>query len=184
MRITATETDSTERLLIEAAQRDPSRFGDLYEDYFHRVYAYCAARVRNRAEAEDLTSEVFQQALAALPKFEWRGVPFGAWLFRIAANAIIDKSKSAAREQEKAAYSAGSESIAPLFDEEIDRKARLAGLIHKLPVDQGLVITMRFAEDKSIREIAREMSRSEGAIKQLQFRGLRTLRSWLDGFNG
>lgn len=181
MRVTATETDSTERLLIEAAQKDPSRFGDLYDDYFDRVYAYIAARVRNRAEAEDLTSEVFQQALAGLQRFEWRGAPFGAWLFRIAANAMIDRSKRIAREQEKAAANPASEVFAPHLDEEIDRKARLSRLVQSLPVDQERVITMRFAEDKSIREIARELGRSEGAIKQLQFRGLRTLRSRLDG---
>jgi len=181
LRVTATETDSTERLLIEAAQKDPSRFGDLYDDYFDRVYAYIAARVRNRAEAEDLTSEVFQQALAGLQRFEWRGAPFGAWLFRIAANAMIDRSKRAAREQEKAAANPAFEVFAPHFDEEIDRKARLSRLVQSLPVDQERVITMRFAEDKSIREIARELGRSEGAIKQLQFRGLRTLRSRLDG---
>src|SRR6266550_3545624 len=75
-----------ERLLIEAAQRDPSRFAELYEDNFERVYAFIARRVRDRDEAEDLTSEVFHQALANLARFEWRGVPFAAWLFRIAAN--------------------------------------------------------------------------------------------------
>ena len=81
--------EEAERLLIEAAQRDRSRFAELYEDNFERVYAFIARRVRDRDEAEDLTSEVFHQALANLARFEWRGVPFAAWLFRIAANAII-----------------------------------------------------------------------------------------------
>ncbi len=86
-----------ERLVIEAAQRDPARFAELYEDNFERVYAFVARRVYVRADAEDLTAEVFQQALAKLSGFEWRGVPFAAWLYRIAANAIADRWKRAAR---------------------------------------------------------------------------------------
>src|SRR6476659_4156793 len=86
-----------ERLLIEAAQKNPARFAELYEENFDRVYAYISRRVRDRSEAEDLTSEVFHQALANLSRFEWRGVPFAAWLFRIAANAIIDRSKRASK---------------------------------------------------------------------------------------
>ena len=76
-----------ERLLIEAAQRNPGRFAELYERNFDLVYAYVARRVGSRAEAEDVTAEVFQQALANLPRFEWRGVAFAAWLRRMAANA-------------------------------------------------------------------------------------------------
>src|SRR5437764_8766243 len=75
-----------ERQLIEAAQKDPRRFGELYERNFERVYAFVARRVRDRHEVEDVTAEVFQHALANLSKFEWRGVPFAVWLFRIAAN--------------------------------------------------------------------------------------------------
>src|SRR5579872_7199576 len=67
---------SDEHLLVEAAQRDPLRFADLYELHFHRVYAYVVKKVKNREEAEDVTSEVFQQALAKIKDFEWRGTPF------------------------------------------------------------------------------------------------------------
>ena len=85
--LNAPAKEEAERLLIEAAQRDPSRFAELYEDNFERVYAFIARRVRDRDEAEDLTSEVFHQALANLARFEWRGVPFAAWLFRISRHA-------------------------------------------------------------------------------------------------
>src|SRR5271166_119320 len=84
--------------LVEAAKNDPGKFAELYEMHFERVYAFVASRVRDRATAEDLTSEVFHKALANLPKYEWRGVPFAAWLLRIAANAVIDQAKRAARE--------------------------------------------------------------------------------------
>ena len=80
-----------EKLLIEAAQQDPRRFAELYEANFERVYAFIVRRVPNRTQAEDLTSEVFHHALANLSRFEWRGVPFAVWLYRIAANAIADR---------------------------------------------------------------------------------------------
>src|ERR1700687_4551914 len=82
---------TNERLLIEAAQHDPGRFAELYENNFDRVYAFVARRVQNREEAEDVTAEVFHQALSKLAQFQWRGVPFVAWLLRIAANALADR---------------------------------------------------------------------------------------------
>ena len=171
-------TESDERLLIEAAQRDPSRFSELYEQNFHRVYAYIARRVRVRAEIQDLTAHVFQQALANLGKFKWKGSPFAAWLYRIASNAIADQAKRKVREStEQANPSAESSSAADL--EEVERSARLFRAVDKLPDDQRLVIVMRFADEKSIREIADELGRSEGAVKQLQFRGLENLRNRL-----
>ena len=91
MRALDYETD--ERLMVEAAQRDPSHFAELYEHNFERVYAYIARRVSNREEAQDLTAEVFHQALANLSQFEWRGTPFVAWLLRIAAHALADRWK-------------------------------------------------------------------------------------------
>src|SRR5262244_3533199 len=91
--------ESDERLLIEAAKRDPRNFADLYELNFARVHSYAVSRVRDRGEAQEVTAEVFHQALANLAKFEWRGVPFAAWLYRIAANAIVDRAKRAAKER-------------------------------------------------------------------------------------
>ena len=78
---------------MEAAQKDPTRFAELYETNFERVYAFVVRRVSDRDAAEDLTSEVFHKALANLRRFEWRGVPFAAWLLRIAANAIADRAQ-------------------------------------------------------------------------------------------
>ena len=83
-------TTEDERLLIEAAQADPARFVELYDRHVDRIYAYVSRRTGSRVVAEDLTSAVFEQALASLPRFEWRGVPFAAWLLRIAANALVD----------------------------------------------------------------------------------------------
>jgi RNA polymerase sigma-70 factor (ECF subfamily) len=169
-----------ERLRIEAAQRDPSLFGDLYEDNFYRVYAYVARRVGNRHQAEDLTADVFREALAGIKKFEWRGVPFAAWLLRIASRAIASHYKRSGRELGNPA----PEPERPSPDE-IERSAMLFQLVERLPEAQFRVIHMRFVEQKSIREIAEELGRSEGAVKQLQFRAIENLRAQiLDAHNG
>jgi RNA polymerase sigma-70 factor (ECF subfamily) len=170
---------SQEQALIEAAQQDPSRFAELYEIHFERVYAYVVRRVRERSAAEELTAHVFQQALANLGKFKWRGAPFAAWLFRIAHNAIADQRQRLLRE----APSDSSQPIAvaksePDVDlEQVETVARVYRLVDELPWDQRHVIRLRFAEEKSIREVAQQLSRSEGAIKQLQFRALQNLRA-------
>jgi RNA polymerase sigma-70 factor (ECF subfamily) len=174
--------EANERLLVEAAQEDPARFADLYEINFERVYAYVARRVRDRDLAEDLTSEVFQKALASLPRFQWRGAPFAAWLFRIASNVIADRFKNSGKETADVEHQIMASS--EIDFEELERRARLFRLVGELPDDQRRVIAMRFAEEKSIKEIANELGRSEGAVKQLQFRGLQNLRSQLGGTNG
>jgi len=163
-----------ERLQIEAAQKDPSRFADLYEEHFERVYAYVLRRVCDRAEAQDITADVFQQALANLKRFEWRGAPFAAWLYRIAANALADHFQRTLRHSPEAPpeESANDESY-----DDVERRAALFRSVGRLPADQRRVIVMRFAEEKSIREIAAELGRSEGAVKQLQWRGLQSLRA-------
>jgi RNA polymerase sigma-70 factor, ECF subfamily len=177
-----------DRLLVEAAKKDPSRFAELYELNFDRVYAYIARRVGDRDVAQDLTSDVFHKALGSIGSFEWRGVPFAGWLLRIASNMIVDRSKRSGREI------SGQDDLPDLPDpgaeaeieekiEEIDQHARLFRLVDQLPPDQRRVIGMRFAEEKSIREIAQELGRSEGAVKQLQFRALQNLRDRMEGAN-
>jgi RNA polymerase sigma-70 factor (ECF subfamily) len=166
-----------ERLLIEAAQQDPSRFAELYEHNFHRVYAFIVRRVHDRAEAEDLTAEVFHQALSNIGRFEWRGVPFAAWLLRIAANTLADRWERLGKHEELPADALPEQGI----EEEVERRAMLFQLVDRLPQDQKLVVMRRFVEQKSVKEIARELGRTEGAVKQLQFRALQSLRSHVVG---
>jgi RNA polymerase sigma-70 factor (ECF subfamily) len=170
--VVAVTDDYDERTLIEAAQADPARFVDLYERHFHRVYAYVIRRTGNRPEAEDITSEVFERALVNLPRFEWRGVPLVAWLFRIAANALADRRQQIERD------SADPRPDVPDASESatIERRAMLFQLVDRLPDLQRQVIEMRFVDGKSIREIAAALERSEGAVKQLQLRALENLR--------
>jgi RNA polymerase sigma-70 factor (ECF subfamily) len=168
-------TESDDRGLIEAAQEDPGRFAELYELHFHRVYAYIAGRIQDRSESQDLTAHVFQQALANIGKFKWRGAPFVTWLYRIAANAIADHARKKSREVAEIESTAF---VDPDL-EQVERRARLFRAVEELPDDQRTVIRLRFSEEKSIREIASELNRSEGAVKQLQFRGLENLRARL-----
>jgi RNA polymerase sigma-70 factor (ECF subfamily) len=178
----ALKREADERLLIEAAQKDPARFAELYENNFERVYAYVVRRVRDRAETEDVTSEVFRHALENLPRFEWRGIPFAAWLYRIAANLISDRWQRKSREDvadEPKQIEAAAAS--PTEIEEVERRATLFRLVDILPPEQRRVVLLRFVEQKSIKEVAREIGKTEGAVKQLQFRALGSLRSQMEG---
>src|SRR5712691_3262752 len=176
-----------ERLLVEAAQGDPAKFEALYELHFARVYGFVAGRVHDRATAEDVTSEVFHKALASLPSYEWRGVPFVAWLLPIAANAIIDHAKRAARE-----CPAPDDPPEPATDLDlqasemraIEYRAQLFRLVGQLPEVQKQVVYERFVEERSIREIAQRLGKTEGAVKQLQLRAIQNLRAQMEGGHG
>ena len=174
------ESGTDERLQVEAARQDPARFAELYENNFERVYAYVARRVRTREEAQDLTSEVFHRALAGLPRFEWRGLPFVAWLLGIAAHVLADRWQKAARLQE--VVTDDLEQIG--MEDDVERRAILYQLVDSLPADQRQVILWRFVGQKSLREMASELGRSEGAIKQLQLRALENLRERMRGNHG
>jgi RNA polymerase sigma-70 factor (ECF subfamily) len=165
-----------ERMQVEAAQRDPSRFADLYEQNFFRVYAYVIRRVGDRHQAEDLTADVFREALAGIAKFEWRGVPFTAWLLGIASRVLADYWKRSGRETANSVPK--PDAAVPA---EVERSAMLFQLVDRLPETQFRVIHMRFVEQKSIREIAQELGRSEGAVKQLQLRAIESLRAQMEG---
>ena len=181
----------------------PSRFAELYERNFERVYAYIAHRVRDRDLAEDLTAEVLHQALATLGRFEWRGIPFAAWLVGIAAHVIATRYRSASANPQEVSTDALELLGGPDRGElggsctgangnghghtlaqigmrelaEVEQRALISQLVAALPDDQRLVITRRFLEHRSIRDIAHELGRSEGAVKQLQFRALANLRA-------
>lgn len=170
----ALERGPDERLLIEAAQRVPARFAELYDQNFDRIYAFLARRVSNREEAQDLTSEVFHRALASIGSFRWQGAPFVSWLYAIASNVLSAHWRKLGRDPEQ---------LAEQWDkggtEELERRAILAQLVDALPADQCRVITQRFVQQKSIREVAQDLGRSEGAVKQLQLRALENLRGRL-----
>jgi RNA polymerase sigma-70 factor (ECF subfamily) len=167
-----TQITEDDRLLIEAAQADPARFIEIYERYVDRVYAFVSRRTGDRAATEDITSQVFEQALAAIGRFEWRGMPVSVWLFRIASNALVDHWRERSRNVDDPPPDVPD----PSELTEIDRRIGLYQEIERLPYVQRQVIRMRFVEEKSIREVAAALNRSEGAVKQLQLRALEKLR--------
>jgi RNA polymerase sigma-70 factor, ECF subfamily len=130
-----------DRLLISAAQDDRSQFAGLYEQNFDRVYAFIARRVSCREEAQDLTAEVFHQALASLESFKWQGAPFIAWLYGIASHVLSAHWQKRGRNPEQ---------LAEDWDQggadEIERRAILAELVRSLLPDQRTVIVRRFIE--------------------------------------
>ena len=168
--------DADEKGMVESAQRDPRRFGELYALHFDQVYAFVARRVATRSDAQDLTSEVFRHALANLGRFEWRGVPFAAWLYRIAANTVADHYQRSARERKATVEADRPDSDA----DAVERRALVYRAVRALPDDQRRVIELRFADERSIGETARALGRSEGAVKPFQLRAMKTRRERLD----
>src|SRR5438876_11990906 len=120
-----------ERTQVEAAQHDPSRFADLYEKNFYRVYAYVVRRVGDRHQAEDLTSDVFREALAGIGKFEWRGVRFAAWLMGIASRVVADHWKRSGREAGKP-----TPEYEAVVSSEVEHSTMLFQLVDRLPEAQ------------------------------------------------
>jgi len=171
---------AAERRLIEASQRDRNRFGQLYERYFHRVYTFAITRTRDRTTAEDVTAETFHRALQNLSHFQWRGVPFSAWLLRIDANAASDLLRHEARQTPLDSLPEDESEPWETRLIEVEQRMRLIELVNRLPKNQRRVIYMRFVDRQRNLEIARAMGRSEGAVKALQFRAMQNLRAWVE----
>lgn len=164
-----------EQQQVEAAQSDPEQFTVLYERNFHQIFAFAARRLPTRQDAEDVTSEVFHQALACLHSFRWQGTPFVGWLLGIASRLIAKRWQQIGGQPQVAASEVDLEDDAP----DAEQQAMFSQFVDRLPDDQRLVILRRFVNQESVREIAAELGRSEGAVKQLQFRALENLRDLL-----
>jgi RNA polymerase sigma-70 factor, ECF subfamily len=174
------EADDLERLVGAARNRDRDAVARLFDRYYDSVYRYAFARLGNVADAEDAAAETFMAMVRSLPRFTWRGIPFEAWLFRIAMSKVVDVARHRSRVR------AGGEQLHDLEpdpDAEPERvvalrevRRELVAAIERLPRDQRDVVMLRFFAGRSIRETAELLRRSEGAVKQLQFRALSTLR--------
>ena len=177
-------TDSDETLVARAKQ-DGEAFGSLYDRYVEGVYRFTYRRVKDHTIAEEITARVFHRALEQMPRFEWRGIPFGAWLTRIAANLIHDHHGQAQRQiplHDWAEDGVGVSGSEPPVDEQCaDRQVAdaLWQAVSILPVLQQQVVVYRFVRDMSVRDIADAVGRTEGAVKQLLFRSMKRLRQQL-----
>jgi len=168
-------------LVQRAKQNDEAAFAQLYEEYFDKIYRYVTIRIGDKMEAEDITQQVFLNAIKAISSFKWKGVPFSAWLFRIAHNQVVDylrkKTKRASVPLEESLV-AGGDDPHEIFERKLDIE-RLASAVKKLTPAQQEVISLRFAGEMPIAEVARVMARSEGAVKALQHSAIVALRKVL-----
>jgi RNA polymerase sigma-70 factor (ECF subfamily) len=172
-----------ERLVAKAARGDTRAFTRLYDAFADRVYGFVKLRVRDVRDAEEIVETVFLKAWQALPGYEERGLPFTAWLFRIARNAVIDEVRRSGREPQTLP---DTEAEALPGDIRVDESvmARLDGervreTVALLTEEQAAVVTMRFLWGVSVKDAAAVMMRSEGAVKALQHRALRTMAKLL-----
>jgi len=167
--------------LAEQAKASGDAFGVLYERHLRRIYNYVYYRIGQRAEAEDLTERVFMQALESLPRYQHRGAPFSAWLFRIAHNLVANWHRDTGRHPSAPLEDAGErvDQRADPFGDALnsEEQRELREVVHRLPPDRQMLLQMKFVEERSNLEIAREMGRTEGAIKALLHRTLVALRS-------
>ena len=170
-----------ESLVRRAQQQDREAFAQLYEEYFDKIYRYVVLRIGNKTEAEDLAQQVFLNALRSISSFKWKGVPFSAWLFRIAHNLVVDylrkKTKHTTSSLDKS--EATSDSNPQL---EVERKFDIERLLlatQRLTGAQREVISLRFTSELPITEVAKIMGKSQGAVKALQHSAIVALRKTL-----
>ncbi len=168
-----------EQGLAQRAQKgDKEAFARLYEAHFDKIYRYTLLRVENKAEAEDMTQQVFVRAFESIPSYRWKGVPFSAWLFRIAHNLVIDHVR---KKKRKPAVSFDESLAASDSDPqmEVERQLdieQLTSATRRLTEAQREVVSLRFAGGLSVAEVAKVMGRSGGAVKALQHSAIVTLR--------
>ncbi len=181
-----TKNDSKEEsILIERAKTDPEAFGQLYERYVDRIYNYVYYRTGNVADAEDLTARIFERAIKHIGNYRDQGVPFSAWLYRIAHNLVANWHRDRSRRKivsiddvsQWVVTDHGPEFATQLMQD----KEALLEAIGRLPADRQELLIFKFVELMSNAEIGAIMGRSEGAIKSLYHRTLLSLREDMVG---
>ena len=168
-------------VIARARSGDREAFAELYDEHVDRVYRYLLSRVRDSADAEDLTSEVFTRAFANIRRYRWQGKSLLAWLYTIARNAVTDRMRRARPmvDLENAFGVADGAPTAHEYVEARDRARAVRQAMTKLTGDQQEVLLLRFMESYSSQEVARMLGKNEGAVRALQFRALGRLRKLL-----
>jgi RNA polymerase sigma-70 factor (ECF subfamily) len=174
--------------LVARAKADPEAFGALYERYVGKIYSYLYYRTGNAHDAEDLTARVFQRAIAGLDRYTSRGLPFSAWLYRIAHNLVANWHRDQSRRQHLPLSDMEAHGLVDLREdapevvaESREEQARLLAAIRRLPADRQQLVILKFVEHLSNAEIGAVLNRSEGAVKSLYHRTLLALREELAG---
>lgn len=173
-------SELSERDLVERAKTDEAAFGELYARYVEKIYSYIYYRTSNHHDAEDLTARVFHRALRHIPTYEDRGLPFSAWLYRIAHNLVVNWHRDTSRRTilplEDLVLRAASRQAPEAVVERRDEADQLLQLIRRMPEDRQQLLVLKFVDRLSNAEIGEIMGRSEGAIKSLYHRTLLALR--------
>lgn len=167
-----------EQLIVERSRQDPRAFGELYELYFDRIYNFIFRQTDDEEVAGDLCSQAFINALNSLPKYEFRGVPFSAWLYRIASNEV---KKYYRKNKGKKIFSLEEIKIREIIEQsEADWDQalidQLIEFMKDLPTDMLQVLELRFFENKDFREIAFILDITESGAKMRTYRALDKLR--------
>ena len=176
--------EEDDQILARIAKHDSGAFGELYERHVTAIYRYVYYRVCNAEDAEDLTARVFMRALKHVKNYNDRGVPFTAWLYRIAHNVVANYHRDNSRHpsvplDEVELHSAHHDDADSKIDSARER-GRLLRAIRRLPEDRQQLVVLKFVEQLQNAEIGQIMKRSEGAIKSLYHRTLVQLREILD----
>ena len=169
-----------ESLVRRAQKRDQEAFAQLYEEHFDKIYRYIRLRIGNETEAEDMTQQVFLNALQSISSFKWKGIPFSAWLYRIAHNQVVDYLRKKKRTPVLLDESLASGDDAPqqITERKLDIE-RLLKATKQLTEAQREVISLRFTSELPIAQVAKIMGKSQGAVKALQHSGIVALRKAL-----
>lgn len=176
--------DLDDRELVQLAKSNKDAFGEIYERYLTKIYNYIYYRTGNQQDAEDLTAKVFYRALSHIENYVDKGVPFQAWLYRIAHNLVANFHRDKGRRKiipldDYVAHTLKSD--APDKQAEVsEQTGHLMEAIQRLPADRQQLIMLKFIEQKSNAEIGEIMERTEGAIKSLYHRTLLSLRDELE----
>ena len=173
-----------EETLVERAKKDPEAFGELYRRYVDRIYSYIFQRTGDRYDAEDLTARTFYKALLHIERYDQRGVPFAAWLYRIAHNLVANWHRDRSRRQtisfdDLVSSWHGKEALDHLAEQN-EKEQAVRAAIRRLAPDRQLLLNLKFGEGLSNAEIGRILGRSEGAVKSLYRRTLVALRNDLE----
>ena len=178
------EKYSDDNVLAQASQGDREAFGILYERYVDRIFNYIYYRIGNVHDAEDLTERVFYRALRHIGSYRNQGVPFSAWLFRIAHNLVANWHRDTSRRKEISlddAYPGPSSENHPEYELlALEDKEHLLMVIRKLPPERQQLLILKFVEHLSNAEIGQIMDKSEGAVKSLYHRTLLSIREKLE----
>jgi RNA polymerase sigma-70 factor (ECF subfamily) len=169
-----------EQTVVDRAQQgDQEALSALYDHYFPRVYRYVASRLTSTEDAEDVTTEIFLRIIENLRKFSWRGLPFGAWVFRIARNEVVSHVR---RQKVRSVTAQLSESIQDPSPDHVDEivtaftVATVRAAAEKLPEAQRQVIALRFGAGLSVAVTARSLGKTENNVKVLQHKAIAKLQ--------